>query len=50
MTQQLTHQTSSPLLLSKSILARESIFKKLDLHQFELSDERIKVSKLYQQL
>ena len=50
MTQSIREMNSSTLLLSKSILARDSILKRLDAGQIEFGEERAKVSQLYQQL
>jgi hypothetical protein len=50
MSQQTPNNKGSPLLLSKSILARDSILKRLDACQKDFGDERTKESQLYQQL
>lgn len=50
MAEQITPSNSSPLLLSKSILARDSILKRLDLNKHEFGEDRTKMSHLYQQL
>ena len=41
---------ASPLLLSKSILARDSIIKRIDAGCGDQQQEKVKVSQLYQQL
>ena len=40
----------SPLQLSKSIMLKDSILKRLDLNRNDLSEEQVKNSQLYQQM
>lgn len=46
----LTKNQSTPLLLNKNILARSSIFKRIELSHCEIAEDKIKVSQIYQQL
>jgi hypothetical protein len=44
------HNRSTPLLVSKNILIRDSIFKRLDLQNDYSCSDKAKESQMYQQL
>jgi len=46
----LSKNQSTPLLLNKNILARSSIFKRIEHSHCEIGEEKIKLSHIYQQL